>query len=758
MSQNRITEEKAQRIRAEIGAKHATDLAIVVELFHDLGFDTVAPAEFATHPLRETDSEIAPRITAARKALKSGKAKAAGEFAEIEGSDPVEWVVVRPGTAARLALALDAARPGLLALGLNFRHIGRKSSAMRSTPDTGAEQLERLHLFAIRLGVSPYQAVQLLYPRARPRWFDAPALHGLAKAYETPTQGLPYAEHVSSVFDARVAADCLVPFGSDYAEAFIRENDQTFGNADEIGIHLTNLLELDPPATLHRPWAHLITCAERGSTLLRELGAQRPLSWLTAGGRPYEGLDPYLALIDAEVVDRAAALDMFVQGLEHTTRPGVLKRVAEQISEAEQSLPQSVLDPALVARRAGTLVAVVGRNQPNMARELGTRLIRWMPEEELPNLLATLAAVKARNVRTAVLMAGFDREDVPSTEVIPALEQAFADLVVADGDPRFVKAVQSLREIWVAEESDTTSEDLESLASEAYATDAAIRSSRSAELAAARAARGENLTLKNHEFTEVWRVPNTAYELREEHGVRLVLRHHPKKRNDMSFGRFHFWVLERTPTAERDIVREFERANSEKYRGMKNPLDVVRGPLSPSEIAALLVDFLAFAKAKKDSSDAPIDVFRAHFPGREWHRLLWHLGWDDRAIETTLRRLDFAEGTSPQPLLSLIERNPRSLGVLWPLWPVLLDRAVVEAGEGPLPRWTAAVMSQMLDGAGHLAEAVRRRLVSPDRAIGTGLRQIAARKGRAVTLVRACEILELLNSSATETNADRKMS
>ena len=84
----------------------------------------------------------------------------------------------------------------------------------------------------------------------------------------------------------------------------------------------------------------------------------------------------------------------------------------------------------------------------------------------------------------------------------------------------------------------------------------------------------------------------------------------------------------------------------------------------------------------------------------------------------------------------------------------MLDRAATEAratagadGQaGSLPRWTTQVLAQMHEGRRHLAEAIRRDLLDPERVTGTGLREIAARGGTSVSVARAREILQELEA------------
>jgi len=100
--------------------------------------------------------------------------------------------------------------------------------------------------------------------------------------------------------------------------------------------------------------------------------------------------------------------------------------------------------------------------------------------------------------------------------------------------------------------------------------------------------------------------------------------------------------------------------------------------------------------------------------------------------------LEFAE-VSPAKMVRVLEKNPTTLPVLWPLLtePVRVAGAV----EGPLPKWLNRVLDVAGFHADHLREAARRGLVPADAACWPGLEQIAARPGKSAALTKARSLL-----------------
>ncbi|MCL2423774.1 MAG: hypothetical protein FWD11_07795 [Micrococcales bacterium] len=97
---------------------------------------------------------------------------------------------------------------------------------------------------------------------------------------------------------------------------------------------------------------------------------------------------------------------------------------------------------------------------------------------------------------------------------------------------------------------------------------------------------------------------------------------------------------------------------------------------------------------------------------------------------------------SPARLARLVEKNPQSLPVLWP---VLTEPVRVAAADDPPPRWLNAVLDVAIHHAPTLREAARRNLLPPDAATWPGLADLAARPGKSAALTKARVLLSALD-------------
>lgn len=93
------------------------------------------------------------------------------------------------------------------------------------------------------------------------------------------------------------------------------------------------------------------------------------------------------------------------------------------------------------------------------------------------------------------------------------------------------------------------------------------------------------------------------------------------------------------------------------------------------------------------------------------------------AVRALLQTPDF----SPARVVGLLEADPTTLPVLWPV----LVESVRHGGSlhGPLPRWVNRVLDVALVHASHLREAARRGLLPADAAAWPGLAQLGERRG-----------------------------
>ncbi len=113
------------------------------------------------------------------------------------------------------------------------------------------------------------------------------------------------------------------------------------------------------------------------------------------------------------------------------------------------------------------------------------------------------------------------------------------------------------------------------------------------------------------------------------------------------------------------------------------------------------------------------------------------IGW--AGVRTAVVTLLGSPEVSPARLVRVLEKNPTTLPVLWPL--LTEPIRVVGLSDGPPPRWLNRVLDVALLYADHLGEAARRGWIPADASRWPGLAEIAARPGKAVALTKARTLL-----------------
>lgn len=112
------------------------------------------------------------------------------------------------------------------------------------------------------------------------------------------------------------------------------------------------------------------------------------------------------------------------------------------------------------------------------------------------------------------------------------------------------------------------------------------------------------------------------------------------------------------------------------------------------------------------------------------------------AVTVAMRALLTQPDISPARMVRLIESDPTTLPVLWP---VLVESVRYAAGvEGALPHWVNRVLDVALLYADYLREAATRGLLPAESATWPGLTDLAARKGSSVALRKSRTLAELL--------------
>ncbi|MGY4642573.1 DUF7824 domain-containing protein [Cellulomonas sp. URHB0016] len=112
------------------------------------------------------------------------------------------------------------------------------------------------------------------------------------------------------------------------------------------------------------------------------------------------------------------------------------------------------------------------------------------------------------------------------------------------------------------------------------------------------------------------------------------------------------------------------------------------------------------------------------------------------AVTIAVRALVAQPDISPARMVRLLESDPTTLPVLWP---VLVESVRHAAGvAGPPPRWLNRVLDVTLLHAPHLREAAGRGLLSDDAATWPGLAELAARPGESAVLRKARELVTRL--------------
>lgn len=118
-----------------------------------------------------------------------------------------------------------------------------------------------------------------------------------------------------------------------------------------------------------------------------------------------------------------------------------------------------------------------------------------------------------------------------------------------------------------------------------------------------------------------------------------------------------------------------------------------------------------------------------------------------QAVEGYLTLLLNSPDVDPGRLARVVEREPTTLPVLWPL----VTEPIRLAGEidSPLPRWVSTVLGVAIGVAPHLQEAVRRGLAPAHAAQWHGLDRITARRGNSAALAKGRELQEMLAARAS---------
>jgi hypothetical protein len=113
-----------------------------------------------------------------------------------------------------------------------------------------------------------------------------------------------------------------------------------------------------------------------------------------------------------------------------------------------------------------------------------------------------------------------------------------------------------------------------------------------------------------------------------------------------------------------------------------------------------------------------------------------------QAVRAAARMLLRSSPLDPGRLARPLERTPALLPYFWP-W---LTESVAFAAEkeGPAPRWLLPILGTAEFHAPRLIEAARRGLIPAESAAWPGLAQIAARRGKSLTLAKARNLSQVL--------------
>lgn len=109
------------------------------------------------------------------------------------------------------------------------------------------------------------------------------------------------------------------------------------------------------------------------------------------------------------------------------------------------------------------------------------------------------------------------------------------------------------------------------------------------------------------------------------------------------------------------------------------------------------------------------------------------IGW--AGVRVAVSALLCSADVSPARMVRVLEKNPTSLPVLWPL--LTEPVRVAGAADGPPPRWLNRVFDVTTLYADHLREAARCGLLPADAVRWPGLAGLAARPGRTAALAKA---------------------
>ena len=112
------------------------------------------------------------------------------------------------------------------------------------------------------------------------------------------------------------------------------------------------------------------------------------------------------------------------------------------------------------------------------------------------------------------------------------------------------------------------------------------------------------------------------------------------------------------------------------------------------------------------------------------------------AVTVAMRALVTQPDVSPARMVKVLEQDPTTLPVLWP---VLVESVRYAAGvDGAPPQWLNRILDVALLHATHLREAADRGLLPGDAPTWPGLADLAARPGSSAALRKARDLTERL--------------